>query len=62
MPASPDESTPQSPGSGGSLAREFLRFLRQHTLLWLVPLVLLLLLLGGLVMLSGTAMAPLMYR
>ncbi|HTL73043.1 MAG TPA: DUF5989 family protein [bacterium] len=41
--------------------REFLDFLRHNKKWWLLPIVLILLLLGLLVLLSGTAIAPFLY-
>ncbi|MEM9532335.1 MAG: DUF5989 family protein [Pseudomonadota bacterium] len=41
--------------------REFWTFLRARKKFWLLPIVLLLFLLGGLLMLQGTAIAPLIY-
>jgi hypothetical protein len=47
----------KSPG----FAREFWEFLRHNKKWWLTPIVLVLLLLGVLVLLSGTAAAPFIY-
>ncbi len=44
-----------------NIVREFLDFLRHNKKWWLLPIVLILLLLGVLVMLSGTALAPFLY-
>lgn len=44
-----------------SLFREFYDFLIDYRAWWLTPIVLALLLLAGLVFLSGTAVAPLIY-
>jgi hypothetical protein len=49
--------TRASPG----VAREFLQFLRQNKKYWLIPLLASLALLGGLVLLGGTAAAPFIY-
>jgi len=45
----------------GHIIREFLDFLRHNKKWWLLPIVLILLLLGLLVLLSGTAIAPFLY-
>ncbi len=44
-----------------SLIGEFWQFLKESKKWWLTPIVAVLLLLGGLVYLSGTAAAPLIY-
>jgi hypothetical protein len=44
-----------------SLPAEFLSFLKHNKKWWLLPIVIALLLLGVLVFLSGTAVAPLIY-
>jgi hypothetical protein len=44
-----------------SLAREFYDFLRHNKKWWLVPIVLVLLLFGVLIVLSGTGAAPFVY-
>jgi hypothetical protein len=46
-----------SPG----VAREFLQFLKQNKKYWLIPLLASLALLGGLILLGGTAAAPFIY-
>ncbi|MEO6244345.1 MAG: DUF5989 family protein [Opitutaceae bacterium] len=43
------------------VAREFLAFLRENKKLWLIPLLSVLLLLGVVVVLGGTAAAPFIY-
>ena len=43
------------------LFRELVRFLRQHKKLWLLPIIIMLLLLGALIVLSGSAVAPFIY-
>ena len=45
----------------GSLLRELVQFLRQHKKLWMLPLIVLLMLLGLLIVLSGSAAAPFIY-
>jgi hypothetical protein len=40
---------------------EFVRFLKQNKKFWLIPLLVLLLALGALVILGGTAAAPFIY-
>jgi hypothetical protein len=48
--------------SGGSnIASEFWQFLRQSKKWWLLPIVVVILLFGVLVFLSGTAAAPFIY-
>ena len=44
-----------------SLIGEFWMFLKQNKKWWLLPIVLVILLLGGLVFLSGTPAAPFIY-
>ena len=45
-----------------ALLGELLQFLRQRKKLWLLPVVILLLLLGGMIVLvQGSALAPLIY-
>jgi hypothetical protein len=47
--------------SRGNIATEFLEFLKHNKKWWLLPIILVLLLLGLLVLLSGTAIAPFIY-
>ena len=44
-----------------SLAREFFEFLGENKKWWLTPILISVLLLGGLVLLGGTAAAPFIY-
>ena len=44
-----------------SLVREFIQFLGENKKWWLAPIVVSILLLGGLVLLGGTAAAPFIY-
>lgn len=44
-----------------NILREFLDFLRHNKKWWLLPIVLILLLMGLLVLLSGSAIAPFLY-
>jgi hypothetical protein len=44
-----------------SLAREFLEFLGQNKKWWMLPILLVMLLLGLLIFLSSTAVAPFIY-
>jgi hypothetical protein len=44
-----------------SLAQELLAFVRENKKWWLLPILLLFLLLGGLVCVSSTAVCPIMY-
>jgi len=48
-------------GSGGSFLGELWALLRAKKKYWLMPIVVVLLLLGALVILSGTAVAPFIY-
>ena len=48
-------------GPPPGLLREFLLFLKQNKKFWLIPLLTVLLLLGVLVLLGGTAAAPFIY-
>ena len=52
-----DQAVQASPG----LLREFWDFLRYNKKWWLTPIILVLLLLGSFVFLSGTALAPFIY-
>jgi len=45
----------------GGLIRELVHFLLQNKKWWLVPILVALLILGGLILLSGTAVAPFIY-
>lgn len=47
--------------AGTGFLREFLGFLRHNKKWWLLPVLVLLLLLGLLVVLSGTGLAPFIY-
>lgn len=47
--------------SRGGLLREFWVFLRQNKKWWLLPILLVLFLVGSLIVLSGTALAPFIY-
>ena len=44
-----------------SLVGEFIAFLKENKKWWLLPLVLVLLAMGALIFLSGTAVAPFVY-
>jgi hypothetical protein len=44
-----------------NLLSEFWLFLRENKKWWLLPMIVVLLMMGALVMLSGTAMAPFIY-
>lgn len=44
-----------------SLVREFVEFLGENKKWWLAPIIISVLLLGGLVLLGGTAAAPFIY-
>jgi hypothetical protein len=45
----------------GGLVREFLEFLRDNKKWWLLPILAAMLLVGALILLSGTAAAPFIY-
>lgn len=47
--------------TGGSLLGEFLDFLKHNKKWWLLPILTVLLLLGVLILVSGTAAAPFIY-
>ncbi|MBN2685976.1 MAG: hypothetical protein JXR40_11905 [Pontiellaceae bacterium] len=44
-----------------TIVREFLDFLRHNKKWWLLPIILILLLMGLILLLGGTALAPLLY-
>lgn len=46
---------------GGSLVRDFIHFLADNKKWWLAPIVLALLVIGALLILSGSAVAPFIY-
>ncbi len=58
-PAPPPDEEIRNPG----LAAEFFGFIRANKKWWLIPLIAMLLLIGGLLMLAGqhTALAPFIY-
>lgn len=60
-PPRADEFARAAQERGPSLVRELLDFLRENHKWWLAPIVVALLLLGGLVLLNGTALAPFLY-
>jgi hypothetical protein len=45
-----------------SIVGEFWAFLRQNKKWWLIPILMLLLVLGALIFVSGTALAPFIYN
>jgi Family of unknown function (DUF5989) len=64
------ETTPHTPSEfekaassaeGESLASEFWAFLSQNKKWWLLPILIVMLILGGLILLSMTAAAPFIY-
>jgi len=57
----PQPSFAQIEERPATLLVDMVRFLRQHKKLWLLPLLVVLLLLGLLIVLSGTAVAPFIY-
>jgi len=50
-----------SKGSQNGIVSEFIRFLAQNKKFWMIPLLLVLLALGMLIVLGGTAAAPFIY-
>ena len=50
-----------SEGKQAGIVSEFLSFLKQNKKFWLLPLILVMLALGVLIMLGGTAAAPFIY-
>jgi hypothetical protein len=54
------EQTAGAQGDGNILT-EFWYFARTHKKLWMLPILLVLLAFGGLMLLSGTAVAPFIY-
>ena len=56
-----DQLAEEAAGKSPGLVREFFDFLRYNKKWWLTPIILVLLLLGVLVLLSGTAAAPFIY-
>ena len=59
QPSSDFESEAQAPRTG--IVAEVLHFLKHDKKWWLLPLLALLLLIGAVVLLSGTAVAPFIY-
>lgn len=57
----PDDFADQAEGRQTGLVGELLAFLRQTRKWWLAPAILMLLLVGVVVVLGGTAVAPLIY-
>lgn len=51
----------QARGGRGNLLTEFFAFLRDNKKWWLLPMLLVILILGGLVLLGGTGLAPFIY-
>ena len=58
---SKDEFAKQAQGTSGGFFSEFLYFLAHNKKWWLTPIFVLLLALGALVILGGTAAAPFIY-
>jgi hypothetical protein len=48
-------------GKDVGIVRELLQFLAENKKWWLIPMLLVLLVMGGLILLSGTAAAPFIY-
>jgi hypothetical protein len=57
----PDDLQSQIHSRQPTIVEEFWYFLRDNKKWWLLPILLALLVLGGLVVLSGTALAPFIY-
>jgi drug/metabolite transporter superfamily protein YnfA len=55
------EKAAREKSSEGGILSEFWGFLRENKKWWLLPIVILLLLFGLLIMLSGTGLAPFIY-
>ena len=60
-PSQKNEFLEQAGQKRSNIVREFLHFLQHNKKWWLLPIVLILLLLGLIVLLSGTAIAPFLY-
>jgi len=60
-PQNRDDFLRQADGPQAGLVREFWEFLKHNKKWWLLPILIALLLLGGLVVLSGSAIAPFIY-
>ena len=59
--AKKDDFAAQASAERDSLAGEFVAFLKENKKWWLAPIVVMLLLVGVLVLLGGTVLAPLIY-
>lgn len=57
----PRETLASTSGESPSLWREFIQFACENKKFWLIPLILVLLLLGVLLIVSGSSMAPFIY-
>ena len=57
----PGSFADQAQGSATGIVREFLDFLKHNKKWWLTPIILILLLVGLIVILSGTVAAPVIY-
>jgi len=60
-PTEAEDFAASASGARTGLVREFTDFLRENKKWWLAPIIISVLLLGGLVLLSGTAAAPFIY-
>src|SRR5437870_1802320 len=60
-PEAPSDFERAAAQAGGNLLQEFWAFLRYNKKWWLLPILTVLLLLGVLILLSGTAAAPFIY-
>jgi hypothetical protein len=58
----PSSFEKMTPDAGGGVLREFWRLLRHNKKYWMLPLIALLLILGLLIILGGSAAAPFIYR
>ena len=56
-----DDFQSQAQGERQGLVAEFLSFLGENKKWWLLPIVIVILVLGGLVILGGTGLAPFIY-
>ncbi len=59
--AKPDFAARAADGAAAGIVSEFWHFLRESKKWWLAPIIVTILLLGGLVLLAGTAVGPFIY-
>ncbi|MBN2703131.1 MAG: hypothetical protein JXR23_02875 [Pontiellaceae bacterium] len=60
-PSQKKEFLEQAGQKRSNIVREFLDFLRHNKKWWLLPIILILLLMGLFILISGTALAPFLY-